>query len=303
VQALLARGKQSLHSSQFNNLKTKATMKTTKFIQTTTLLLTLLLPINYALADPAADIISWLDAASLKAAYDSATKNDVVVSEITPIKLTNGEDAYLASASMKDDTPLGYVLARPSEKKAILLENYNGGGDDESNDIVNLGSGDKGSVLIILSGGGGTGVYNKKLSIVKFDGWKVSVLHSSDSGYEENADCDKDFQAGMCERHDTFLNKLVSSNPDASKVVFVETKVVYDFKAKKPKVTGAKILSFPVGTSSESATSASPTQNEVFLNKIDYSKPTSENPDAPEKNPLSVETTVEQAKTASAKIK
>ena len=281
-----------------------------KFIQTMTLLLTLLLPINYALADPATDIISWLDEASLKAVYASATKNDVVVSEITPIKLTNGEDAYLTSASMKDDTPLGYVLARPSEKKAIVLENYNGGGDDESSNIVNLGNSDKGSVLIIRSSGGGTGVYNKQLSIVKFDGWKVNVLHSSASGYEENGDCDKDFQAGMCDRHDTFLNKLVSSNPDASKAVFVETKVVYDFKAKKPKVTGAKILSFPVGASSESATSSSPTQSEVFLNKIEYSvptsenpDPTSENPDVPEKNPLSVETTVEQAKTASAKIK
>ena len=275
-------------------------MKTTKFIQTTTLLLTLLLPINYALADTATDIISWLDAASLKAAFDSATKNNVVLSNITPIKLTNGEDAYLASANMKDWGTIGYVLSRPSEKKAVILENY---GQRDGNDIVNLGNYDNGSVLIIQLQGGGSGVYNKQLSVVKFDGWKVNVLHSSDSGYSENADCDNEPNPDMCERHDTFLNKLVSSNPDASKVVFVETKVVYDFKAKKPKVTGAKILSFPVGASSESATSASPTQSEVFLNKIEYSKPTSENPDAPEKNPLSVETTVEQARTASAKIK
>jgi len=278
-----------------------------KFIQTMTLLLTLLLPINYALADPATDIISWLDAASLKAAFDSATKNDVELTNITPIKLTNGEDAYLASANMKDWGTIGYVLSRPSEKKAVILENY---GQRDGNDIVNLGNYDNGSVLIIQLQGGGTGVYGKQLSIVKFDSWKVNVLHSSDSGYTENADCDNEPNPDMCERYDTFLNKLVSSNPDASKVVFVETKVVYDFKAKKPKVTGAKILSFPVGASSESAASASPTQSEVFLNKIEYSvptsenpDPTSENPDVPEKNPLSVETTVEQAKTASAKIK
>lgn len=275
-------------------------MKSTKLIQTTTLLLTLLLPINYALADPATDIISWLDAASLKAASDSATKNDIELSNITPIKLINGEDAYLASIGEKGGGfTIGYVLARPSSNKAIVLERY---GYRDGNDIVNLGNGDKGSVLIIQSQGGGTGSFNKQLSIVKFDGWNVKALHSSDSGYSEMGDCDNEPKPkpDMCDRHDTFLNKLVSSNPDTTNAVFAETKVIYDFKAKKPKVTGTKILSFPVGTSSESAAQ---TQSEVFLNKIEYSKPTSENPDVPEKNPLSVETTVEQAKTASAKIK
>jgi hypothetical protein len=60
-------------------------MKSMKLIQTTALLLTLILPINYALADTSTDIISWLDATSLKAAYDSATKSNVTLSNITPI--------------------------------------------------------------------------------------------------------------------------------------------------------------------------------------------------------------------------
>jgi hypothetical protein len=262
------------------------------------------LPINYALADTSTDIISWLDATSLKAAYDSATKSNVTLSNITPIKLTNGADAYLASASV-DGSKIGYVLASPDSNKAIVLERYGQGNEEDANDIINLGNSDKGSILMIRSGGGGSGSYNRQVSIVKFDGWNVNVLHSSDSGSSEiNDSCSTEAKPNpdFCEKHDTFLNKLVSSNPDTANVLFAETKVVYDYAAKKPKVTGTKILSFPVGTSSESAASVSPTQSEVFLNKIEYSIPTSDN-DAPEKNPLSVETTVEQAKVVSAKIK
>jgi hypothetical protein len=279
-------------------------MKSMKLIQTTALLLTLILPINYALADTSTDIISWLDATSLKAAYDSATKSNVTLSNITPIKLTNGADAYLASASV-DGSKIGYVLASPDSNKAIVLERYGQGNEEDANDIINLGNSDKGSILMIRSGGGGSGSYNRQVSIVKFDGWNVNVLHSSDSGSSEiNDSCSTEAKPNpdFCEKHDTFLNKLVSSNPDTANVLFAETKVVYDYAAKKPKVTGTKILSFPVGTSSESAASVSPTQSEVFLNKIEYSIPTSDN-DAPEKNPLSVETTVEQAKVVSAKIK
>jgi hypothetical protein len=274
-----------------------------KLIQTTTLLLTLLLPINYALADTETDIINWLDAASLKATFDSATKSNVALSNITPIKLTNGENAYLASASIKDEIPrpIGYVLAIPVAKKAVVLERYMPT-EENSSDIVNLGNSDKGSVLMIRSGGGGTGSYNKQVSIVKFDNWNVSVLHSSDSGVSEMGDCDNEPKPNpdMCDRHDTFLNKLGSA--DANQVLFAETKVQYDFKTKKPKVTATKILSFPIGASSENVENSGQTQSETFLNKIEYSKPTSENPDAPEKNPLSVETKVEQGKVVSTKI-
>jgi hypothetical protein len=214
-----------------------------------------LLHVGYAAANISAiEIANWVDDKSLHDAFDGAKRGDVIISNITPIKLTDGENAYLASASMNDGWTIGYVLARPKLKKAKVLKGY---GRRDGNHIVNVGRYDNGSVLIIDAYGWGTGVYRASSAIVKFDGWGVSVLHSADSGYEmAMPTCGPDSCAddpGVCDsKNDVFLNRLDYAGPDANNVVsFVETSVTYDCKLKQSTVTSAEVLSFPVGNESE----------------------------------------------------
>ena len=100
-----------------------------------------------------------------------------VITDIKPIILTGNEQAYLASAEYPDqgrNFVNGYVLYRPSQKKAMRIEGYGG----QSNKIVGIYSYGP-SVAHIESAGSGQGYFTTAHNLVTFDGWNVKELYSA----------------------------------------------------------------------------------------------------------------------------
>jgi hypothetical protein len=180
----------------------------------------------------ATQIVKWIDKSAGK----------VELSNITQIKLENGEDAYLASAEFPDqgrNFGAGYVLARPSLKKAMVVQDY-GGQFNKVTIVRNYGT----SVLIIGSAGSGQGSSEQSLYVVTFNGWKAKVMHTANMsnnfgncGYEEDK---------PCKGNDVFLNPIEESR--ANTVSIVET--VVDREGKDPdnlkSSVASKILSFSI---------------------------------------------------------
>ena len=192
----------------------------------------------------AEEIESWID----------ESEGVAWVSNITPIILEDGEEAFLAMAIFPEkerNFEAGYVLARPDLKKAIILENY--GGDGYYHDIVSIPS-NGASILIISSSGSGGGIMHGKQYIVTFKGWEEKVLHSTEifnnfgfcgAPLGNEGDCEEPYGVlydgdcvVRCQGKDVFLNILEGTQ---NVVKIAKTTVTYD--DEKEKIT-SEILSF-----------------------------------------------------------
>lgn len=212
-------------------------------LATTLLLLSgALLPCSVALAcTPAPRIMRWL----------GPKANGLCLSHITPITLTGGESAYLASASnSRSDASgkawMGYVLARPGLEKAIAIQGKAsvgklGGGYDK---IKIIYQSSRGTVLLLGSSSGGQGVFDDTRSIVVFDGWKPEFLYTAKMHSNLGA-CGPGI--GACVGNTVFLNPLeMGTGPHA--IAVVETNVAYsgsDWVHLDYKVA-SRLLTFPL---------------------------------------------------------
>lgn len=121
----------------------------------------------YSANPSAVQIIKWIDKSVGK----------VELSNITQIKLENGEEAYLASAEFPDqgrNFSAGYVLARPALNKAMVLEDF-GGLTNKISIVSDYGT----TVLIIGNAVSGQGYSDEALHVLTFDGWKAKVMHTA----------------------------------------------------------------------------------------------------------------------------
>lgn len=182
-------------------------------------------------AEPSANqIIQWL--------IKPENLGTIKIEKVNPIKLKSGEQAYLASAEFPDAARnfwAGYILARPNQKKAILLNGFGG----QYNAVTYL-KGD--SHVIIGSAGSGQGNSSTSYSVVTFEGWNVKNLYSITEN--RSSYCEDDGK--ICEENEVFLN--VATPPSSEKVHLSVTNIVYRYKstnANDPKITSSvKLLTF-----------------------------------------------------------
>lgn len=204
------------------------------------LLIIALLPCgaSYACA-PAPRILRWL----------GPNAKGICLSGVTPVTLTGGESAYLASASNTDagsESWEGYVLARPSLEKAVVIQGKAGTGKlgGQYNKIRVIYRSNGGTVLILGSASGSQGVFDDTRSIVVFDGWKPEFLYTAKM-HTNMGVCGAN--VGECIGNTIFLNPL-ATYADPHGIAVVETNVTYsgsntDHLSYK---VASRLLTFPV---------------------------------------------------------
>lgn len=140
-----------------------------------------------------------------------------VITDIKPIILTGNEQAYLASAEYPDqgrNFVNGYVLYRPSQKKAMRIEGYGG----QSNKIVGIYSYDP-SVAHIESAGSGQGYFTTVHNLVTFDGWNVKELYSA-KDENNSGNCGISEQLDKCYDSETLISySEILSTPNTHYIV------------------------------------------------------------------------------------
>ena len=186
----------------------------------------------FSASPSAVQISKWID----------TTVGKVELSNITQIKLENGEEAYLASAEFPDHGRnfwAGYVLARPALKRAMVLEGF-GGQFNKISIVRGYGT----TVLVLGSAGSGQGYFEQALHVVTFNGWKARVAHSAKMSNNFGV-CGYDM-GNSCKGNEVFLNPLDTGR--ANTVSIVETIVNQEGKDQESltSTVGAKILSFSI---------------------------------------------------------
>ena len=142
------------------------------------------------------DILKWLT--------DKSTETDIV--KIEPIRLENGELAFLASAEYPkqgNNFWRGYILARPSLKSAQKLEGYGG----QYNYVKVFGDprDTTPSIVIIGSAGTGQGHFSTSQYVISIRDFEVIEHYNVDD--ESNiGDCGKENERGFCDTSETLLN-------------------------------------------------------------------------------------------------
>lgn len=149
----------------------------------------------------------------------------VKIVDTKKITLENGESAILGSVESPDGTRNSwatYVLARPSIKKAILLENY--GGQTNSIKVLNQNTLEGPSIIVVGNAESGQGISYIKHSVISIDGWNAIELYTVED-YDNLGNCGPEaYSERECEASETFLD-ISTYNNDSTKPVLIQTRI------------------------------------------------------------------------------
>lgn len=161
----------------------------------------------------------------------------VKIVDTKKITLENGESAILGSVESPEGTRNSwatYVLARPSVKKAILLENY--GGQTNSIKVLNQDTLEGPSIIVVGNAESGQGHSYKKHSVISIDGWNPIELYTVED-YNNLGDCG-DYSERECEASETFID-ISAYNSDSAKPVLIQTRI--NHKGQSSETMKAKV--------------------------------------------------------------